>query len=70
MPLVMQLEGLNRGHLAEIRTRLNTGGQARLNGLFDPITSRPLVVAGGVLIGMWLAGSAAGRGIVKRVVKR
>jgi hypothetical protein len=73
MPLVMQLEGLNQGHLAEIRSRLNGvdhqswwNAPVQLNGLFDPVVSRPVVVIGGLVLGMWLAGSATGKSLVKR----
>lgn len=77
MPYVMALEGPQLRAVDEIRSKLYSSmprpfwrASANLNGVADPFTQNKLWVVAGVIFGAWLAGSAMGQGLVKKVVKR
>jgi hypothetical protein len=77
MPLLMSLEGPQLSAIDEIRASLYAvpsknmwKANAQLSGLFDPFTAKPWLVAGGLVLGMWLAGSTKGRALVSKFRKR
>jgi hypothetical protein len=73
MPVVMSLEGPPLAPWARFQDRAYMmlpkpfwRASAELHGVFDPVKAHPLLAVGGVLFGMWLAGSTKGRRLVRR----
>lgn len=72
MAMIMTLEGPQIGGLSDGPRLAGLRGQLYGTGLgfTSVVMTNPLIVAGGFLLGMWLAGSASGQKIVKRYTKR
>ena len=60
----------SRAYAAVKRFAAKSGGGKALHGLFTPVTSRPLLAAGALLFGAWLAGSKSGQKLVARVRRK
>jgi hypothetical protein len=77
MPQIMSLEGPQlravdtiRGQLYGTLPRPYWRAHAELQGMFDPVVNpikaHPWAALGGLLLGMWLAGSSKGRSLVAK----